>query len=249
MINAVIIEDEPALAKNLELLIKEYCPDINLVALFVSGQTALDRLPFLNYDLIFSDIALGDMDAFELFEKLNMPNQHIIFTTSHTEFAFDAFKLDAIDFLEKPIMPDDLIRSVNRVYDRIVNKDLSVTHKENLVVHKGGRILYRVDGQLRVISYERIVYCEAQGSYTKVYLDDSSDPKLLPSHLKKIEETFPTGKFFRIHNTHIINSDFIDHILYNEKICVLKNNGSIQKIRLKISDRKYRAFMEFIKTS
>lgn len=249
MINAVIIEDEPALAMNLELLIKEYCPDINLVAFFVSGQMALEKLPFLNYDLIFSDIALGDMDAFELFEKLNKPNQHIIFTTSHTEFAFNAFKLDAIDFLKKPITPNDLIRSVNRVYERIVNKDLSVSHKENLVVHKGGRILYRVDGQLRVISYEHIIYCEAQGSYTKVYMDDGSEPKLLPTHLKKIEETFPTGKFFRIHNTHIINSDFIDHILYNEKICVLKNNGSIQKIKLKISDRKYQAFMDFIKTS
>ena len=247
MIKAVIIEDDPALGKNLELLIKEYCPDIFLVEVLDSGQMALDKLPFLNYDLIFSDIALGDMNAFELFEKLNRPNQHIIFTTSHTEFAFNAFKLDAIDFLKKPITPNDLIRSVNRVYDRIVNKSQSISNKENLVVHRGIRILYRVDGQLRVISYEHIIYCEAQGSYTKVYLDDGSDPKLLPTHLKKIEETFPTGKFFRIHNTHIINSDFIDHILYNEKICVLRNNGSVQKIHLKISDRKYQAFMDFIR--
>ena len=70
MINAVIIEDEPALGKHLELLIKEYCPDIHLVALLISGQMALETLPFLNYDIIFSDIALGDMDAFELFEKI-----------------------------------------------------------------------------------------------------------------------------------------------------------------------------------
>ena len=141
------------------------------------------------------------------------------------------------------------MRSVNRVYDRIVNKDQSVSQKENLIVNKGGRILYRVDGQLRVISHKQIIYCEAQGSYTKVYLDDSSDPKLLPTHLKKIEESFPTGKFFRIHNAYIINCDFIDHILYNEKICVLKSNGRVQKIQLKVSDRKYQAFMDFIKTS
>ncbi|MEI6138658.1 MAG: LytTR family DNA-binding domain-containing protein [Mariniphaga sp.] len=249
MINAVIIEDDPAFGKHLELLIQEFCPDIHLVALLVSGHMALEMLPFLKYDLIFSDIGLGDMNAFELFEKLDKPNQHIIFTTSHNEFAFNAFKLDAIDYLEKPITPDDLIRSVNKVYDRILEKDQSVFHKDNLDNHKGGRILYRADNQLRVISHERIIYCEAHGSYTKVYLDDGSNPKLLPTHLKKIEETLSPVKFFRIHNTHIINCDFFDHILYNEKICVLKNHGSAQKIQLKISDRKYQPFMDFIKTS
>ena len=247
MIKAVIIEDDAALGRNLELLIKEYCPDVQVVALLVSGEMALETLPFLNYDIIFSDIALGDMDAFELFEKLDKPNQHIIFTTSHDDFALNAFKLDAIDYLIKPIKPEELMRSVSRVHDRMVNKDRTTSHKENIDIQKGERILYRIDGQLRVISHERIVYFESQGTYTKVYLDDGLDPKLLPTHLKKIEETLSPGKFFRIHNTHIINREFIDHILYNDKICVLKNNRSDQEIQLKISDRKYPFFMDFIK--
>ena len=249
MIKAVIIEDDAALGRNLELLINEYCPDIQLVALLVSGQMALETLPHLNYELIFSDIALGDMNAFELFEKLDKPNQHIIFTTSHDEFALNAFKLDAIDYLIKPIMPEELMRSVNRVYDRVLNKVQPITNKEGIEIHKDRRLLFRVDGQLRVIPHERIVYFESQGTYTKVFIDDGSDFKLLPTHLKKIEETLSHGKFFRIHNTLIINSDYIDHILYNEKICVLRNNGSIQKLRLKISDRKYQAFMDFFKTN
>ena len=79
MINAVIIEDEPLLGKSLAMMIKEYCPEITVIALIDSGNMALDILPALQYDLIFSDIQLGDMDAFTLFERLENNGQHIIF--------------------------------------------------------------------------------------------------------------------------------------------------------------------------
>ena len=249
MINAVILEDDPALGKSLALMIKEYCPEVTVIALLDSGEMALDILPSIQYDFIFSDIDLGDMDAFTLFKKLDKPNQHIIFTTSYENFAVEAFKLDAIDYLVKPIYPDALIRGVNRVLERIANRELPVSHKDNLELHKGGKILYRAAGQLHVISNLRIIYFEAQGSYTKVYLDDGSEPKLIPNHLKQIEETLPENKFYRIHNSLIINSDFVDHILFQNKVCVLKNNGSLQKIHLKIADRKFQGFMDFLKKS
>ena len=92
MINAVIIEDEPLLGQNLAMMIKVYCPDIKIVALIDSGNMALDILPVIQYDLVFSDIQLGDMDAFTLFERLENSNQHIIFITAHDEFALNAFK-------------------------------------------------------------------------------------------------------------------------------------------------------------
>jgi len=69
MINAVIIEDEPLLGKNLAMMIKTHCPDIKVVALIDSGKMALDILPVIQYDLVFSDIQLGDMDAFALFDR------------------------------------------------------------------------------------------------------------------------------------------------------------------------------------
>jgi len=250
MINAVIIEDEPLLGKNLEMMIKEYCPDINIVALIDSGAKAIELLPALQYDLVFSDIQLGDMDAFTLFERMESANQHIIFITAHDEFALNAFKLNAIDYLLKPILPEELKRAVNRALDRIVSRDHMATLYGSFVAQKSGKILIKSNDEIHFLSPEKIIYCEADGAYTRVYLDDNnSEYKLVTTHLKKIEEVLPKNLFFRIHDAHIVNCNFIDHIKYQKRICVLNHNSATEKTQLKISERKYPAFIEFLKTN
>jgi len=171
MINAVIIEDEPLLGKNMAMMIREYCPEIKVVALLDSGKMALDILPVIQYDLIFSDIQLGDMDAFSLFERLGNTNQHIIFITAHDEFALNAFKLDAIDYLLKPIFPEDLIRAANRAIERIADKDQSPPLYGTFTAQKSGKILIKTNEEIHFLSPEKIIYCEADGAYTKVYVD------------------------------------------------------------------------------
>lgn len=250
MINAVIIEDEPLLGKNLEMMIKEYCPDINIIAIVDSGSMAMDVLPALQYDLVFSDIQLGDMDAFTLFEHLENPNQHIIFITAHDEFALNAFKLNAIDYLLKPILPEELKRAVNRALERIVSKDHLTSLYGAFVAQKSGKILIKSNDEIHFLSPEKIIYCEADGAYTRVYLDEkTTDYKLVTTHLKKIEEVLPKNIFFRIHDAHIINCNFIDHIKYQKRICVLNHNNTVEKTQLKISERKYPSFIDFLKTS
>lgn len=250
MINAVIIEDEPLLGKNLAMMIKEYCPDIKVVALLDSGNMALDILPIIQYDLVFSDIQLGDMDAFTLFEHLGNANQHIIFITAHDEYALNAFKLDVIDYLLKPILPEDLIRAVNRALERIVNINPLTPLFGAFTAQKSGKILMKSNNEIHFLSPEIIIYCEADGAYTKVYLDNNSgDYKLVTTHLKKIEEALPKNIFFRIHDALIVNCNFIDHIKYQKRICVLNHNAAIEKTQLKISERKYQSFIEFLKTN
>ncbi len=248
MINAVIIEDEPLLGKNMAMMIREYCPDIKVVALLDSGKMALDILPVIQYDLIFSDIQLGDMDAFSLFEQLGNTNQHIIFITAHDEFALNAFKLDAIDYLLKPILPEDLIRAVNRAIERIESKDQSTPLYGAFTAQKSGKILIKSNDEIHFLSPEKIIYCEADGAYTKIYLDDI-DYKLVTTHLKKIEEVLPKNIFFRIHDAHIVNCNFIDHIKYQKRICVLNHFTGAEKTQLKISERKYPGFIDFLKNN
>lgn len=250
MINAVIIEDEPMLCKNLEMMIKEYCPDVNIIALVDSGSMALEVLPALQYDLVFSDIELGDMDAFTLFDRLENSNQHIIFITGHDEFALNAFKLNAIDYLLKPVIPEELKRSVNRAIKRLASKDHITSVFGAFVAQKGGKILIKSNDEIHFLSPEKIIYCEADGAYTRIYLDsNTADYKLVTTHLKKIEETLPKNIFFRIHDAHIVNCNFIDHIKYQKRICVLNHNISVEKTQLKISERKYPGFIEFLKTT
>lgn len=250
MINAVIIEDEPLLGKNLAMMIKTYCPEIKIVALIDSGKMALDILPVIRYDLVFSDIQLGDMDAFTLFERLEINNKHIIFITAHDEFALNAFKLDAIDYLLKPILPDDLVHAVNKALGRIGSKDQLTPLYGAFTTQKSGKILIKSNDEIHFLSPEKIIYCEADGAYTKVYLDDANvDYKLVTTHLKKIEEVLPKNIFFRIHDALIVNCNFIDHIKYQKRICVLNHNIAIEKTQLKISERKYPSFIDFLKNT
>lgn len=248
MINAVVIEDDPLLGKHLTMLIGEHCPDIKIIALINSGKMALDILPLLSYDLVFSDIQLGDMDAFSLFELLDNRHQHIIFTTAHDEFALHAFKLDAIDYLLKPILPEDLKRAVNKALELISGREQINVLQGSYTVQKSGKILIKSNDELHFLSPERIIFCEADGAYTKVFLvDNSSDYKVVTMHLKKIELVLPKEHFFRIHDAHIVNTNFIDHIKYQKRICVVNHVTPAGKTQLKISERKYLTFIEFLK--
>ena len=248
MINAVVLEDDPLLGKNLTMMIQEYCPEVKIIAYVDSGKMALDVLPLLSYDLVFSDIQLGDMDAFTLFELLENNHPHIIFTTAHDEFALHAFKLDAIDYLIKPVLPDDLKRAVSRALEHIETRNIAPSLQGSYSVQKSGKILIKSNDELHFLSPDRIIFCEADGAYTKVYLADNiNEYKVVTMHLKKIEKLLPADHFFRIHDAHIVNTNFIDHIKYQKRICVLNHSTLAGKTQLKISERKYLGFIDFLK--
>jgi two-component system, LytTR family, response regulator len=248
MINAVVIEDDPLLSQNLTMMIEEYCPQIRIIALIDSGKRALEILPHLSYDIVFSDIQLGDMDVFTVFSQLGNENQHIIFTTAHDKFALDAFKINADDYLIKPIRPEDLTRAVNRALKRIVSQENISSIQRAFEAHHSGKIMIKSNEEIHFLAPEKIILCEADGAYTKIYLSDSeSDFKLVTMHLKKIEKELPKNIFFRIHDAHIINCNYVDHIKYTKRICVLNHLVGNEKTQLKISERKYPSFLEFLK--
>ena len=195
MINAVIIEDDPLLGKHLAMMIEENCPEIKILALISSGKMALDIIPVLNYDLIFSDIQLGDMDAFSLFEQLPINQKQIIFITAHDEYALHAFKLDATDYLLKPIQAEELVHAVNKAIDNLAKEHLS-TLSESFTVQKSGKILIKSNDELHFLLPERIIYCEADGAYSKVYLSGNiNEFKVVTMHLKKLGEYFRRKTF------------------------------------------------------
>ncbi len=250
MINAVVLEDDPLLGKNLTMMLEEYCPEIRVIALIDSGKMALDILPLIHYDLVFSDIELGDMDAFTLFERLENYIQHIIFITAHEKFAVDAFRVDAIDYLVKPVVPEDLLRAVGRALAHIEGKQQgNQTVSQGVYsVQKSGKVLIKSNDEIYFLSPEKIIYCEADGAYTKIFLTDNFfESKIVTMHLKKIEDVLPKEYFFRIHDAIIVNTNFIDHIIYPKRICVLNHISGSVKTQLKISERKYQTFIDFLR--
>ena len=249
MINAVIIEDDPLLGKHLAMMIEEYCPEIKILALIHSGEMALEIMPVLNYDLVFSDIQLGDMDAFTLFEQLQSNQKQIIFITAHDEYALHAFRLDATDYLIKPIQPEELVRAVKKALDHLAKEHLFLL-SDSVSVQKSGKILIKSNDELHFLLPERIIFCEADGAYSKVYLSGNvNEFKVVTMHLKKLGKVLPEKNFFRIHDGYIVNINFIDHIIYQKRLCVLNHNSAAGKTQLKISERKYMSFIEFLKNA
>jgi two-component system LytT family response regulator len=148
------------------------------------------------------------------------------------------------------VVPEELVRAVTRAIERIESKDESLPLYGAFTAQKSGKILIKSNDEIHFLSPEKIIYCEADGAYTKVYLSDNDgDYKLVTTHLKKIEEVLPKNVFFRIHDAHIVNCNFIDHIKYQKRICVLNHIIGSEKTQLKISERKYPTFIEFLRNN
>ncbi|MGB0175907.1 MAG: LytR/AlgR family response regulator transcription factor [Owenweeksia sp.] len=195
----VIIEDEPKPAQLLHGLIRDYCPSIQTVHVAHTVAEARSYLISNAFDLLFLDIEMPGMDGFELLESLeNKINAAIIFTTAHAEHAVRAFRVNAVDFLLKPIAPRDLIKAVEKA------TDVTPSPAKQMVL----RISVYDGNEYHIVSTNELIRLEANGSYTNLIL--SKGDKLMSSkRLKIYESLLETGSFFRCHKSHLVN---INHI-------------------------------------
>src|SRR5664279_4391451 len=112
MIKAVIIDDELHCQETLSLLLKEYCPQVQVLQQCRSAKQGLEAINKLNPEMVFLDIEMPVMNAFEMLEQFNEISFAIIFTTSYDQYAIKAIRFSALDYLLKPIEPNELIRAV-----------------------------------------------------------------------------------------------------------------------------------------
>ena len=224
MINAVIIEDDPLLGKNMEFMIREYCPDIKVVALLDSGNMALDTLPALRYDLIFSDIQLADDLSFTIFKELNITIP-IIFITAFDEYAIKAFKFYSIDYLLKPINADDLKKSLEKYktiqhksninnFDELINKLTQKKYRERFLVYSGDTLI--------PIHCSDIAYFLSEDG-TTILITKYNKRHFIVESLDKLEEELNSVDFFRVNRQYIISSKAIEkiHNYGNQKLKII----------------------------
>ena len=145
MIKAAIIEDNSVAAEVLNKLIKENCTNIHIVAVYSSGNEALLKLTKIDCELLFLDINLGDMTAFDLLGLLPKNKYQIIFTTSYSEYAVTAFKANAIDYLMKPVTGKELLMAVNKANEKIKSNSSWLDILDNYPQQKSDRLMiYRI---------------------------------------------------------------------------------------------------------
>lgn len=209
MIKALIVDDEEKSRITLKNLIAMYCPNIEVIELCDSVNSALKAIDKQMPDLIFLDVEMPFHNGFTLLEKIKNPSFDVVFTTAYDHYAIKAIKYSALDYLLKPIDSDDLKAAVDKIE---INKSNSLSSSSNFEVLlsnikvKGtnAKIAVPTFEGLQMISASDIIKCTADESYTHISLTNNT--KITVSRiLKEYEELLSDLNFFRVHNSCLIN--------------------------------------------
>lgn len=197
MIRTLIVDDEPAASENLNRLIQLYCPDLNVVTTANSVESALKKMEEVCPELVFLDVHLAQETSFSILEQLPDISFAIIFVSAHSNYAFNAFKVNAIDYLLKPFDSDDLILAVEKYKNLKSLKETQQLQDITIRVHHNDTVLF--------IPASSIAILTAHDNYTIIH--SKNNQKYTASKtLKEFEEMLAAdNQFIRIHRSHIIN--------------------------------------------
>ena len=231
-IKCLAIDDEPLALKQIGGYIKK-TPFLELVALC---NNAFDAMGFLQADqvnLMFVDINMPDLSGMDFVKSLS-EKPFIIFTTAYSEYAIEGFKVDAIDYLLKPIGYKDFLRAVNKVHTLF---DL-IKHKSNPIKTSPDHLFVKSEYRLIRIELSEIKYIESMHEYVRIHLI-SEKPVMTLASLKSIEEQLPPERFLRVHRSFIVNTERIKVIERNR--IVFENN-----VYIPVSDQYKAKFQDFL---
>lgn len=244
MIKAIIIDDELGARESLSKMIEKNCKQIEIVAKADSMLSAFEAITNKEPDLVFLDIEMPNGNAFDLLEKFKTINFNIIFTTAYDHYAIKAIKFSAVDYILKPIDPEELVIAVKRFEDKIGKGEtldkqfktlLSNVRPENKLKKVG---IPDGDG-LIFINLSDIIRCDSDGNYTFFIL--TSGKKIIASRtLGEYEQMFAEDNFFRIHRSHLINLEHVKKYIKGEGGYVVMSDNS----QVEVSRRNKTDFLE-----
>ena len=209
----IIIDDEEKSRKIIYNYINSYCSNVEIVAQADSVASAYKAITELKPELILLDINMLDGTGFDLLNKFEKLNFKIIFITAYEEYAIKAFKFSALDYLLKPVNPQELIDSIQKAHRVIDFEALEVKYKTFLAnynpqIKADKKLVLKTAESIHVIEVKDIIRLEADGSYSNIYINDGR--KIMVSkNLKEYEELLTNYNFFRPHHSHLVNLNFI----------------------------------------
>jgi len=232
LIEALIVDDEQDGRIGLENLLLKYCPSVKIIGMAEGVHDAYKKIKLLKPQLVFLDIKMDDGTAFDLLKKISHFDFRIIFVTAYDEYAIEAIRFGAFDYLLKPVIPALLIESVEKL-KKTIRIDVLEEQVKLLLQDKGKRekIALPASNGLLFVRIPDIVRCESDSSYTTFVL--ASGKKILVTRtMKEYESLLPPDVFFRAHKSHIINLNYVrQYVNRDGTYIILDNNDSIPLAR------------------
>lgn len=233
---ALIIEDESRAISALKAEIKRHCPQIEIVDTAKTVMSGIKKIRETKPDLIFLDIQLTDGLGFEILEATNSIDFKIIFTTAYSQYAIKAIKFSALDYLLKPIDAEELKLAVKKA--SLSSKKEIYQKMENFIQNQQSqnqqkRIALQTHEGYFLHELNTITRCNSEGNYTSIYFNNGKR-LLVAKTLKEYEQLLTGYGFERIHNSHIINLNYlVSYINKDGGYVVMKD-----KTTLPVSQRK-----------
>lgn len=237
MIKALIIDDEPVAANVLRMMLERHIPEISDLRIATRTEEALALLQSFAPQLIFLDIVMPEDNGFQLLGKMQGYEFEVIFTTAYNEYAIQAIRFSALDYLLKPIDADELKEAIRRYKEKLLHKkqtaELINNLQQNLQSNQQSHFKLAIPGEEGAIFFSpaEIIRCEGDSNYTWFYLTNNRK-HVSAKTIKEYEEILTQHNFLRIHKSHLVNKSFIQSYL-NEGAVLLSNN-----LRLPVSRQR-----------
>lgn len=227
-IKTVIIDDEPRARETLQEMLITYCPEYKVIGQGNCVADGLEKIRTLKPDVVFLDIRMPDGTGFDLLGKIKDPDFLLVFLTAYDEYALKAFKFSAIDYILKPLDPEELINCTKKISKSIhFERSQFNILVDNLEKNKSARqkIVLKTADTVHIIKITDIIRIESDGNYTRFFIDNRS-PILISKTLKEYDKILIEINFFRVHQSHLINLNRIVQIDKQNGTTVLMDDGS-----------------------
>ena len=246
LIRAIIVDDELSAIGNLEKLLKAY-PQIRLVATEQDALKAADKILDIMPDLVFCDINMPGKSGFEIVNELYKQGckPDIIFVTAFDQYAIEAIRYAAFDYLVKPVKPEELTSAL----DRLITKNLQNNREEQIKrlferASTNGKIKIGTTGGFTLIDPADILYIQADWNYAEICFDDQKK-ELVTTNIGSLEESLPQNEFFRINRSTIINIKYLAKVSRKNRLAYLIKDKKEYSFKIPLLNiRKLEQFLE-----
>ena len=248
MTRAIIIDDESRSRETLQEMLKLYCPKVEVVAEGMDVQSGMAAIRSHNPDLVFLDIKMPDGSGFDLLRQLMPVNFKVIFITAYEEYAIKAFKFNAVDYITKPVDPDELQQAVQKATLTLDAENINGRLKKMLDDYsksnnnESRKLILKTAEAIHILDTDDIVRCESDSNYTN-FIINNDEKIMISKSIKEFAEFLEEHNFFRVHQSHLINLDYLKRFKKDDLVCILKDNTEVP-----VSFRKRNELLRILKS-